>query len=95
MNFTGRMEGSEVHVELKYCERCGGLWLRPEGTDGVYCASCGACLEALPNPGEAPPRKARSHRKAGAQPPAVRREEPRNPASIEHLEGVAEMAVWA
>ena len=34
MNFMGRMEGQEIQVELKYCERCGGLWLRPRGADG-------------------------------------------------------------
>ena len=27
-------------VELKYCERCGGLWFREKGTVGVYCGSC-------------------------------------------------------
>ncbi len=27
-------------VELKYCERCGGLWFREKGTEGVYCAKC-------------------------------------------------------
>jgi len=31
MDFIGTMEGSEIQVELKYCERCGGLWLRPQG----------------------------------------------------------------
>ena len=29
-----------VQLELKYCERCGGLWLRRRGVDDVYCASC-------------------------------------------------------
>jgi Zn-finger nucleic acid-binding protein len=29
-----------VVVELKYCERCGGLWLRRTKTDGVVCAEC-------------------------------------------------------
>jgi len=36
MDFIDTMEGSEIQVELKYCERCGGLWLRPQGTNGVY-----------------------------------------------------------
>ena len=27
-------------VELKYCERCGGLWFREKGTPGVYCGAC-------------------------------------------------------
>ena len=68
MNIISEMEGREILVELKYCERCGGLWLRPQGTDGVYCASCHMLLAAMPDPGEAPPRKRRSRtRKARAQ----------------------------
>jgi hypothetical protein len=34
-----------VRLELKYCERCGGLWLRQRGTGGVY---CGACTSEIP-----------------------------------------------
>lgn len=37
------MEWNEVEItqlELKYCERCGGLWLRERGSQEVYCASC-------------------------------------------------------
>ena len=93
MNFIGRMEGDEIQVELKYCERCGGLWLRARGTDGVYCSSCRLCLEAMPNPGEAPPRKARSRRKARRQETAVQRANLPNTVRIEFLEGVATMAV--
>jgi Zn-finger nucleic acid-binding protein len=36
-------QGSEVtvvQVELKYCEACGGLWLRARGSAEVYCARC-------------------------------------------------------
>jgi Zn-finger nucleic acid-binding protein len=29
-----------IQLELKYCERCGGLWLRRRGADEVYCAAC-------------------------------------------------------
>jgi Zn-finger nucleic acid-binding protein len=29
-----------IQLELKYCERCGGLWLRRKGTEEVYCAPC-------------------------------------------------------
>ena len=29
-----------VFLELKYCERCGGLWLRRKGESQVYCESC-------------------------------------------------------
>jgi hypothetical protein len=94
MNFIGRMEGQEIQVELKYCERCGGLWLRPQGADGVYCASCRVRLAAMPNPGEAPPRKTR-RRKTRSQGTDVQREGLQSPARIEYLEGVATMEVWA
>jgi hypothetical protein len=35
-------------LELKYCERCGGLWLRPRGGDLVYCAECAVEMSGLP-----------------------------------------------
>lgn len=27
-------------MELKYCERCGNLWLRCAGAEGTLCAPC-------------------------------------------------------
>lgn len=39
-----------IEVELKYCERCGGLWLRPQGSDQVYCACCAPVMADLPQP---------------------------------------------
>jgi len=35
-------------LELKYCERCGGLWLRPRGAETVYCAPCAEQVRDLP-----------------------------------------------
>lgn len=29
-----------IELELKYCERCGALWLRRCGNGEVYCAAC-------------------------------------------------------
>ena len=29
-----------LELELKYCERCGTLRLRPSGSSRIYCASC-------------------------------------------------------
>jgi hypothetical protein len=29
-----------VELELKYCERCGSLWLRLKGAQEVYCTRC-------------------------------------------------------
>jgi len=39
---------NESCLELKYCERCGGLWLRPSGGSQVYCAACGREMAQLP-----------------------------------------------
>jgi uncharacterized Zn finger protein (UPF0148 family) len=92
MNFISRMEGQEIQVELKYCERCGGLWLRPQGAEGVYCASCRVRIAAMPEPGETVPRKARQRRK---RVPGTdnRREDLQKAARIEYLQGVATMEV--
>ena len=50
MNFMNRTERGELQVELKYCERCGGLWLRAQGGDGrgAYCSSCVRWLAEFP-----------------------------------------------
>jgi hypothetical protein len=40
---------NEVRVELKYCERCGALWLRECG-GGVYCDNCAPKVAELPPP---------------------------------------------
>lgn len=94
MNFIGRMEGQEMQVELKYCERCGGLWLRPQRTEGVYCASCQARLAARPTPEAAPTRKAR---RRSARPGGFCAEKVglQNAARIERLQGVATLEVRA
>jgi hypothetical protein len=43
------IEGLEiVRLELKYCERCGGLWMRTWGTEDVYCPSCAVEVLDLP-----------------------------------------------
>jgi Zn-finger nucleic acid-binding protein len=36
-----------ILLDLKYCERCGGLWLRPRSCEQVLCASCLAQLSKL------------------------------------------------
>lgn len=35
-------------LELKYCERCGGLWLRPQDSEAIYCARCAEAIADLP-----------------------------------------------
>jgi hypothetical protein len=38
----------EEQLELKYCERCGGLWLPPVGGGQIYCVACGREMAQLP-----------------------------------------------
>ena len=46
-----------LHFHLKYCERCGGLWLRPDGADTQYCPRCARFMAALPTRPPRPGRK--------------------------------------
>jgi hypothetical protein len=46
---------NEVGVELKYCEHCGGLWVRRCGA-GVYCNLCQPKVAELPIPSKKPCR---------------------------------------
>jgi hypothetical protein len=36
-------------LELKYCERCGGLWLRPAGGKQIYCVRCARQIAEMPS----------------------------------------------
>lgn len=40
----------QVGVELKYCEHCGGLWVRECGAGTVYCEQCQRKVADLPAP---------------------------------------------
>lgn len=53
---------SMVGLELKYCEQCGGLWLRRRGDGGCYCAACARFLEDIP------PRPPDNRRRGGSGP---------------------------
>jgi hypothetical protein len=82
MNFIHTFEtrAVAVAVELKYCERCGGLWLRRQGEDVVYCDRCRAQIAALLRP----------RRWRGLDPRAAE-----SPVRIDCLLGVAETEVRA
>lgn len=45
---TENSSANELQFELKYCERCGGLWLRPTGGGQIYCIACGRAMAELP-----------------------------------------------
>ena len=95
MRFPSEIEASDIQVELKYCERCGGLWLRPQGGGGVYCAECRASLAELSDrlkpadDGEVAARKVIRRKARLHISKAQRREKNQRPARIESLEGVA------
>ena len=36
-----------IQMELKYCERCGALWLRLTGSDLIFCSLCSVMLAGL------------------------------------------------
>ena len=50
-----KRDKKHVRMELKYCEHCGGLWVR-EGGAGVYCERCRAKVADLPVPKKKPGR---------------------------------------
>jgi len=56
MNSSGHDERNEIRVELKYCEHCGGLWLRDCGSGEVYCPACQPEVAQLPVPRKGPLR---------------------------------------
>jgi hypothetical protein len=49
MSRNRKRESGVKRVELKYCEHCGGLWIR-EGGGGVYCGRCQPRVDDLPIP---------------------------------------------
>ena len=49
-------DNEAVRVELKYCEHCGGLWVRKRGAGGVYCDNCQSKVADLPAPTKQPGR---------------------------------------
>ena len=36
-----------IQMELKYCERCGALWLRLIGSELIFCSPCSVILAGL------------------------------------------------
>jgi hypothetical protein len=94
MKSVGGMEVHEILIELKYCERCGGLWLRLQGANAVYCAGCQVVVEARRNPALAPPFKPRPHRWRD-QRTDKRRADFHSSGRIDCLQGVATIEVRA
>lgn len=57
-------------VEVKVCERCGGLWLRPAATNGerglIYCSPCARVMAELPPARKELPNGRRKKKDKGA-----------------------------
>ena len=83
MNFISMVGDKGVEVELKYCECCGGLWLRPQGGDEVYCRGCRSRMEQLP----------RAAIRRAIQPRLPQGNDLKGGFEVESLQGVAEMEV--
>ncbi|MGA7909838.1 MAG: hypothetical protein WCA16_20700 [Candidatus Sulfotelmatobacter sp.] len=43
---------NELCLELKYCERCGGLRLRPVGSGQMFCPRCAGEMTEAEDPNE-------------------------------------------
>lgn len=50
---------TEVKIELKYCERCGGLFLRRAADPEVYCVTCQPAIRQMATPSKK--RASREH----------------------------------
>jgi Zn-finger nucleic acid-binding protein len=40
-------DSNAIQMELKYCERCGALWLRLTGSELIFCPPCSVILAGL------------------------------------------------
>jgi hypothetical protein len=40
---------NDLRMELKVCEGCGALWVRPARAPGVYCRGCTGKLAEFPD----------------------------------------------
>jgi Zn-finger nucleic acid-binding protein len=60
---TQSAKPKESALELKYCERCGGLWLRPAGGGQIYCGVCVRAIAELPPPSTEVKRPRRTGKK--------------------------------
>jgi hypothetical protein len=85
MNFISWTEGSKTGLELKYCERCEVLWIRPQGDSEVYCMSCRARMADMPRPVE--------ERASRPRLPCPEAEGLQGQVQIEYLQAVTELEV--
>lgn len=85
MNFIDEMESGDELVELKYCERCGGIFLRRPGEQKVFCMLCSLHVARQFAVEEMRERSLHAARKAKT----LRRGARMNICEIKQLQGVA------
>jgi hypothetical protein len=44
------LESGFIQLELKYCERCGRLWLRLRDSEVEFCGACTKTMAGLQGP---------------------------------------------
>jgi uncharacterized Zn finger protein (UPF0148 family) len=84
MNFISCTASPKSQLELKYCERCGALWLRPQGGSEVYCSLCQMRMAELARPTQG--RRSKRPRLPSPQP-----EDLQGQVQIEYLQAVTEV----
>jgi hypothetical protein len=57
MSGAAEKKQERVTLELKICERCRGLWLRPSASRWIYCGGCKKKVSELPKPSIGNPRR--------------------------------------
>jgi hypothetical protein len=93
MNFTDTLENNAGNVELKYCERCGGLFLRTPGAGTVYCGGCASRMADVDSSGPASLRPQRRNR--GTRLTNGPETKLQGSGRIECLQGVATQEAWS
>jgi len=94
MNFINDLESTEVRIELKYCERCGGLFFRAHETSLVYCNSCHVRQTQWEAPAPLPRHAGRADRRS-PRIPILRGAAAERRVSIGTLRGIASLEVHA
>jgi hypothetical protein len=90
MNFMSGTRVAGEQVELKYCERCGGLFLRVPDDSVVTCPGCRSSLAAEPDIAELSSGQRRRGRPVRlAKGPKPRRRDLHGMAQVEYLQAVA------
>jgi Zn-finger nucleic acid-binding protein len=91
MNFIMECATTGTKVELKYCERCGGLFLRMPKTSIAYCTKCQARWVKLADSGNVQSRRTRSNAKNARSQRARARKW--RPTPVEELHGCGAIEV--